>query len=88
MLESLTDGALETGFEVFGVKLPTLEEGAEYKDIARIGNMKLSAMKTVLNTQLRVDDQRLRRRGEDILPKILEVLAREKLRLISPSSSS
>lgn len=80
MLELLTDAALETGQEIFSVALPGSE--AEYKDIARIGNMKLSAMKTILNTQLRVDDQRLRRRGEDLLPKILARLAEEKLKLV------
>jgi hypothetical protein len=62
------------------MKIPTTDE-AEYKDVARMGNLVHGVMKTVLTTQLRVDDQRLRRRGEDLLPKILEVLAREKLRL-------
>lgn len=52
----------------------------EPKDIARIGNLKHNAARTILNTQVRVDEQRLRRRTSDALPKILAVIAEEKQR--------
>jgi len=53
----------------------------EPKDIARLGNLVHNAARTAVNTQVRVDEQRLRRKQADIMPKILEALQREKAKL-------
>lgn len=43
----------------------------------KIVNAKLAAATTTLNTQVRVDEGRLKRRKLDALPKLLEMIARE-----------
>lgn len=43
----------------------------------KLVNAKLTAAQTVLNTQVRVDEGRLKRRKLDALPKLLELIARE-----------
>lgn len=54
------------------------EAEMEPKDLARIGNLIHSAARTGLITQVRVDEQRLRRKTNDIIPKLLERLEQEK----------
>lgn len=60
-----------------------LPEGDDHKNVARIGNLVHQAARTGLVTQVKVDEQRLRKKSEDILPRLLERLAQEKLRLAS-----
>lgn len=56
-------------------------EDSDTKDKARIGNMLVSAARVGINTQLRVDEQKMRERRDDLLPRILERLALEKAKL-------
>jgi hypothetical protein len=57
-------------------------EGLEPKDLARIGNLVHSAARTTLNTQVRVDEQRLKRKGsEDMLKTILATMEEQRKRL-------
>ena len=46
-----------------------------------MGTLKKEVMKTMLHTQVQVDDQRLKRKGTDLLPEILKRLEEQKLRL-------
>ena len=50
-------------------------------DNTRMVNAQLSAATTVLNTQVRVDEGRLRKRKLDILPKLLDLIAKEEGKL-------
>lgn len=50
------------------------------KDVAKIGNVVHNAARTVLNTQVRVDEQRLRRKTADALPRILAAIDEEHAR--------
>ena len=47
----------------------------------RVGTLKKEVMKTMLHTQVQVDDQRLKRKGTDLLPEILKRLEEQKKRL-------
>jgi len=44
--------------------------------------IKTSMIQTVFSTQTKVDDTRLRRRQVDMLPKLLEMIAREEMKVI------
>jgi hypothetical protein len=48
---------------------------------SRVANVRLSAAKTVLSTQTKVDEQRLRRKSSDLIPSILARLKLEEDRL-------
>ena len=61
--------------------MPLPDEDAKLADVAKIGNLIHAAARTTLNTQVRVDEQRLRRKNMDIMPEILETLNRERARL-------
>jgi hypothetical protein len=43
--------------------------------------VRLGAARTILNTQVKVDEVRLRRKNQDLLPAILKRLAEEEARL-------
>jgi len=60
--------------------------GLDAKDTVRIGNLKKEVMKTMLLTQVQVDDQRLKRKASDLLPEILKRLEEEKKRLMLEGS--
>lgn len=45
--------------------------------------IKASMIQTVFSTQTKVDDTRLRRRQVDMLPKLLELIAREEAKTIN-----
>lgn len=47
----------------------------------RVGTLKKEVMKTMLHTQVQVDDQRLKRKTTDLLPEILKRLEEQKKRL-------
>ncbi len=55
--------------------------GLDAKDIVRVGTLKKEVMKTMLHTQVQVDDQRLKRKGTDLLPEILRRMEEQKKRL-------
>ncbi len=55
--------------------------GLDAKDIVRVGTLKKEVMKTMLHTQVQVDDQRLKRKTTDLLPEILRRLEEQKKRL-------
>jgi len=48
----------------------------------KIVNTKASLIQTVFSTQTKVDDTRLRRRQVDMLPKLLELIAREEMKVV------
>lgn len=81
-LEENTLKALRAQSEILDLPLDGYET---VKEQVQIGNLKQSAARTILNTQVRVDEQRFRRQQADIMPKILETLEREKLRLANMS---
>lgn len=64
--------------------MPMPAEDAKLADVAKIGNLIHAAARTTLNTQVRVDEQRLRRKSMDIMPQIIETLNRERARLAGP----
>jgi hypothetical protein len=45
-------------------------------------NAQLSAATTVVNTQVKVDEGRLRRKKLDVLPKLMEMIAREEKAMV------
>lgn len=49
----------------------------------KLVNAKLAAATTTLNTQVRVDEGRLKRRQADALPKLLEMIRREEGRTVA-----
>ena len=50
------------------------------EDRVRLNNLRISAAKTVIGAQLRVDEHSLRRKQIDVLPKLLaEMEAQRKL---------
>jgi hypothetical protein len=48
---------------------------------SRVANVRLGAARTILNTQVKVDEVRLKRKSADLLPAILKRLAEEEARL-------
>lgn len=57
-----------------------LPEG-DVDDVVKVAKLHHTAAATVLNTQVRVDEARLRRQNTDILPEIIKMLAEEKIKL-------
>jgi len=58
------------------------------KDIARIGSLILQASQTAVKAQIAVDDVRLRRKGVELLPRILEKMEEQRKRLSSDQDST
>lgn len=63
-LEACTDKALEVAYELMH------SDNAD-EDVVRLNNMRANVAKTVIAAQLRVDENLLRRKQLDILPKII-----------------
>jgi hypothetical protein len=68
-LDSLTGLALKRAREI-------LEEPIDFENDKAM-RLQVSTIQTVLNTQVRVDEGRLKRRKIDALPKLLELIQRE-----------
>jgi hypothetical protein len=47
----------------------------------KLNSTKLSGISVVLTTQTKVDDTRLRKRQTDMMPRLLEILAKEERKL-------
>lgn len=71
-LEGLIQKAFAKTHEILDLSLGDAED----KEFATLLRVQMTAVQTVLNTQVRVDEQRLRRKQSDNLPKLLEALAR------------
>jgi len=72
-LERITDKALDLLEQVIG-------EAPQWDD-PKLLNAQITASQSIINTQTKVDETRLRRRQTDILPKLLEIMSREEKRL-------
>lgn len=72
-LETLTGLALKRAREI-------LSEPINF-DNDKIVRATIATIQTVLNTQVRVDEGRLKRRKLDALPKLLEIIAGEERKL-------
>lgn len=57
------------------------DQDGELDNMVKIAKLHLSAADTALKIQVRVDENRLRRKTNDILPSILEILREEKRKL-------
>jgi hypothetical protein len=75
-LEGISERALAKLDEI--LSLPLDPADSQFAGLLRAQN---AAASTTLNTQTRVDDFRLRHRQADVLPRILEIMEREKLKL-------
>lgn len=64
-----------------GILLTDLPNDDELDDLVKVAKLHLSAADTVMKVQVRVDENRLRRKQNDILPAILEILREEKRKL-------
>ena len=64
------------------LNLPLDPGEMEPKDIARVGGVILGAARMTLGTQVRVDEQRLKAKSLDLLPKILQRVEEERKRLL------
>lgn len=78
-LEANTDKALEVTYELMHAKDP--KDIDESLSFSRVANVRLGAARTILNTQVKVDEVRLKRKSADLLPAILKRLAEEEARL-------
>lgn len=72
-LETLTSKALSKMDEILSPPVDWSEP--------KMVSAQIAAATTILNTQVRVDEGRLKRRKLDMLPKLLEAMAKEKGRL-------
>lgn len=72
-LDQLTDLALDNLEQI-------LAPPVDLDDSKQI-NAKIAASTQVLNIQSKVDDTRLRKKQQDLLPKLLEILKRERANL-------
>jgi len=59
-----------------------LIDKGETKTLIDMANLVQTAARTSLQIQVRVDDQRLRRRSVDILPELFEILKEKKQELL------
>jgi hypothetical protein len=73
-LTTLVDKAFDTLDECLELNDPD-------PDFVRMMSLRKDTALGVLNTQAKVDDTSLRRRQVDMLPKLLEIIAREEKRL-------
>ena len=79
MLELVTDASLEALHNVLAMPPPEDDPKLALKH----GHLMVAAARTGINAQLRVDENRLRSRRDDILPRILETIKAEKAKLVS-----
>ena len=79
MLELVTDASLEALHNV--LNMPS--DFDDPKLALKHGHLMVAAARTGINAQLRVDENRLRQRRDDILPRILETLRAEKAKLVN-----
>jgi len=71
-LDELTDKAFDNIEEILDMPFDGENKSA---------TVKLAAAQAVLNVQVKVDETRLRKRQTDLLPKLLAVIERERLKL-------
>jgi hypothetical protein len=76
-LEGVTEKAIEKTDEILDLTLPSSDHPA-FGAVLRAQN---AAANTVLNTQVKVDENSLRRQTVDRLPELLEILREEQLKL-------
>ena len=55
--------------------------------MARLAGIKAQMVRTMLNAQIRVDDQRMKRKTMDYLPELLAKIERERKRLALEGSA-
>jgi hypothetical protein len=55
--------------------------------VARLAGIKAQMVRTVLGAQIRVDDQRMKRKTMDYLPELLAKIEKERKRLALETSS-
>src|SRR5271165_1194463 len=70
-LERVTEKAVDKTDEILGLALP---DHASFGAVLRAQN---AAANTVLNTQVKVDENRLRKQQIDRLPELLEIIREE-----------
>jgi hypothetical protein len=75
-LETVSERAIEKLDEILA--LPLDPEHDQFAGLLRAQN---AAANTALNTQIRVDEFQLRHRQTDVLPRLLEIMAREEAKL-------
>lgn len=80
-LERLTHRALDRADDLLEMDISD-EEHDKFGEKVRGLN---SAIKTIVQTQVRVDEHRLRARKEEILPQLLEAIAAEEKRRLLPA---
>jgi hypothetical protein len=78
-LEENTRQALVRNLEILGVELDDMEVGS--KEWGRVANAVLTATRLALGTQVRVDEQKLRRKQHDRLPEIFKRIEEAKAML-------
>jgi hypothetical protein len=76
-LERVASTALTKLDEVLAIALPDPNDPS----FGNLSRAQTAAANTAINAQLRVDDTRLRARQTDMMPRLLEILAREERKL-------
>lgn len=76
-LETVTDKAFKKLNEILDIPLTTAED----KEFATLLRVQMTAVQTVLNTNVRVDEQRMKRRTSDNLGALLEVLSKHEKKM-------
>jgi len=76
-LETVTDKAFKKLNEILDLPLTTAED----KEFATLLRVQMTAVQTVLNTNVRVDEQRMKRRQSDNLGALLEVLSKHEKKM-------
>ena len=76
-LDACTDQALARTLEILHIPLA----GLDPRDLARVGSLVHTTAQGVLRTQVQVDEQRLKRKGVDLLPQILAKMEEQRKRL-------
>ena len=65
--------------DILDLELPAPD--GEIKEVVSLAKLHLTAAQTVLNVQVRVDEARLRRQSDNLLPQIAKELLAEKAKL-------
>lgn len=65
--------------DILDLELPAPD--GEIKEVVSLAKLHLTAARTVLNVQVRVDEARLRRQSDNLLPQIAKELLAEKAKL-------
>jgi hypothetical protein len=76
-LERVASNALDKLDEVLGIPLPDPSDPS----FGNLSRAQSAAANTAINAQLRVDETALRARQTDMMPRLLEILAREERKL-------